>query len=574
MKSTRSLTHSLFVVLLLSAPAPDILHANELEITQPELEITEPKEPDVLHLGGKLSIKATNTVAESIRAELKRPGSSGKLRLFLGDVEVKKLAQSSLEVGAPEKTLADLQTVFDAKSAVATSSKTEAATAEATAAASKTKAEASKTKAEASKTKAEASKTKAETSKKEADASKTQADITKADADVAKQKADATKAETDAATAKDDAAKAETDAAKAKDDATKAETDATKAAELTAKAQLAAKELVDAKPPLDEAKTVTLHFIVERNSEDDDARAAWDTILRQVNLGLTDKAATELSVALAVGEQSPLHAGTVLFFVSSWVWAGNLFGGLAFLLGMLMLMFRSSLIRDDGDTAKPYSLGRLQMAFWGIVVLSCWVGVSVASGRMEHIPLQTLALVGISAATGIGAMLIGNGTTVGQTKDFWTDICVGDNGPSFQRVQIVCWTAVLGIFFAINVFATLSMPEFSSTLLLLMGLSSATYLGSKPQENNAPPKTLDISDFAITADKLTATIVGGTEPYAYTIEGGDIIGITASQASGTLAKVGPLSLTVTKPTAAGTVTLKVTDKLAATKSVPKTVPKP
>jgi hypothetical protein len=508
MKSSRPL----FVLLFLSASAPLLLHANELDIIQPA-------KGTVLHLGGKLSIKATNTLAESIRTELKRPGSSAKLRLFLGDVEVKQLAQSSYEVDSPEKTIADLQTAFDAKTAAAASSKTEAAAAEATAA----------------------------TSKKDAEASKTKADATKAEPDLAKQKADATKAEADA----------------------------TKAKELTAKAKSSAKEAEDAKGTLDQAKSVTLHFIVERNSEDDDARAAWDSILRQVKLGLTDKAATNLSVALAVGEQSPLHVGTVSFFVSSHVWAGDLFGGLAFILGILMLKYRSSLIRDDGDTAKPYSLGRLQMAFWGIVVLSCWVGVSIASGRMEHIPLQTLALVGISAATGVGAMLIGNGPSVGHTQDFWTDICVGDNGPSFQRVQIVCWTAVLGIFFAINVFATLSMPEFSSTLLLLMGLSSATYLGSKPQENNAPPKVaVDISDFAISADKLNATIVGGTEPYDYTIEGGDIIGITAAKASGKLAKAGPLTIMVTPPTASGTVTLKVTDKLAATKSVPKNVTKP
>ena len=47
------------------------------------------------------------------------------------------------------------------------------------------------------------------------------------------------------------------------------------------------------------------------------------------------------------------------------------------------------------------------------------------------------------------------------------------------------WTLVLGIIFIASVYNNLSMPEFSSTLLGLMGISSGTYLGFKVPEKTA-----------------------------------------------------------------------------------------
>ena len=41
------------------------------------------------------------------------------------------------------------------------------------------------------------------------------------------------------------------------------------------------------------------------------------------------------------------------------------------------------------------------------------------------------------------------------------------------------YTAVLGFVFVVSVIKDLAMPEFSSTLLGLMGISSGTYSGSR-----------------------------------------------------------------------------------------------
>lgn len=67
----------------------------------------------------------------------------------------------------------------------------------------------------------------------------------------------------------------------------------------------------------------------------------------------------------------------------------------------------------------------------------------------------------------------------GVSNGFLRDILSDASGYSFHRFQIFAWTIVLGIIFISSVYNTLTMPEFSPTLLGLMGLSSGTYLGFK-----------------------------------------------------------------------------------------------
>ena len=52
-------------------------------------------------------------------------------------------------------------------------------------------------------------------------------------------------------------------------------------------------------------------------------------------------------------------------------------------------------------------------------------------------------------------------------------------GLSFHRFQIAVWTVVLGLVFIKSAFLDLVMPEFDTTLLGLMGISSGTYIGFK-----------------------------------------------------------------------------------------------
>lgn len=69
--------------------------------------------------------------------------------------------------------------------------------------------------------------------------------------------------------------------------------------------------------------------------------------------------------------------------------------------------------------------------------------------------------------------------SAGVSKGLLTDILSDGSGYSFHRFQIFAWTIVLGIIFVSSVYNNLTMPEFSATLLGLMGISSGTYIGFK-----------------------------------------------------------------------------------------------
>lgn len=66
-----------------------------------------------------------------------------------------------------------------------------------------------------------------------------------------------------------------------------------------------------------------------------------------------------------------------------------------------------------------------------------------------------------------------------ESSGFIRDILTDSTGYSFHRFQIFAWTIILGIIFVSSVYNSLSMPDFSSTLLGLMGLSAGTYIGFK-----------------------------------------------------------------------------------------------
>ena len=65
------------------------------------------------------------------------------------------------------------------------------------------------------------------------------------------------------------------------------------------------------------------------------------------------------------------------------------------------------------------------------------------------------------------------------SEGFFKDILSDANGISFPRFQTAGWTLVLGVIFVVSVYRVLSMPDFDPQLLMLMGISSGTYIGFK-----------------------------------------------------------------------------------------------
>jgi hypothetical protein len=68
-------------------------------------------------------------------------------------------------------------------------------------------------------------------------------------------------------------------------------------------------------------------------------------------------------------------------------------------------------------------------------------------------------------------------------SDGWyKDLTTDSNGAALHRVQTLAWTLALGVIFVIGVIANRQMPQFDSSLLLVLGISSAGYVGFKYPE--------------------------------------------------------------------------------------------
>jgi cation transport ATPase len=63
-----------------------------------------------------------------------------------------------------------------------------------------------------------------------------------------------------------------------------------------------------------------------------------------------------------------------------------------------------------------------------------------------------------------------------------TDILSDADGVALHRLQIVVWTVILGVVFFAEIFRSFRLPTFDSNLLILMGISGATYVGFKFKE--------------------------------------------------------------------------------------------
>lgn len=244
---------------------------------------------------------------------------------------------------------------------------------------------------------------------------------------------------------------------------------------------------VDASTPAGAAMgEVDLQVQLSRDPNDEDNLEAWTSLLKkQDGYTLRPELALAIGDAPAAGVDSPFPFE---FEVAPPKAIGaTLAVGLSLFACLYSLLVRSrSLLRNA--EGGPYSLGKSQMAFWGLLVLLAFVGVWLLTDTMERIPSQVLILLGISGATGLGAVLIGankpgeaaaNSVRKSSPRDFFRDICSDGDGPSLHRLQVVAWTIVLGAVFVRAVSQAITMPEFAETLLVLMGISNGTYLGFK-----------------------------------------------------------------------------------------------
>ncbi|HKO56931.1 MAG TPA: hypothetical protein VJ276_13735 [Thermoanaerobaculia bacterium] len=222
-----------------------------------------------------------------------------------------------------------------------------------------------------------------------------------------------------------------------------------------------------------------LQFHLERNAAN---KAVWGALLRHPFLYQVRRVKAGVGIAPA-----PVAiAAEFWLVVVKWAWYAWAWLVLLLLVVILFawLTAKKGMLRDVAG--GPYSLGRCQMAWWFFLIIVAYVMIWLISGDRDTIPVSLLGLMGISAGTALGAVLIestqaGNAPAAPPHSNGFVRDILGDSQGNIglHRFQMVLWTIVLGIMFVVGVMAELSMPEFNATLLATMGVSAGTYLGFK-----------------------------------------------------------------------------------------------
>ena len=283
-------------------------------------------------------------------------------------------------------------------------------------------------------------------------------------------------------------------------------------------------------------------WLIFRLDRSEGSDAAWHLLL-----GSPSSLVRRLALTVGPDASSPIPSDVETFplaVIHGWELAVFLVLLLAAVIGFFAAARRTDLLRDraadvPAGEVRPFSLARCQMAWWFFLVVAAYVFIWLALAELDTITASVVGLIGIGSGTALGAGLIDaqkkqsrevaeaelaqvraglaspaaapatpaaeaagltrqvqaarleqrvddlQGVVKSGSRGFWRDLLWDEGGVSLHRFQIVVWTLVLGVIFVASVFGELAMPEFSATLLGLMGISSGTYLGFKFPERQS-----------------------------------------------------------------------------------------
>lgn len=279
------------------------------------------------------------------------------------------------------------------------------------------------------------------------------------------------------------------------------------------------------------------------SKDDSDEKRAWVLIFTEARR--QPNGVVPISVGLPKELQPFASEAFISLRIYPWYTPFVIVGLLLILIEVLVLGWKSDLLRDvtrgrpPAPAKAPYSLGRVQMAWWFCLVIAAYIYICLITKEINILTGTAMALIGISAGTGLASVFVDNqkiadeenqkislqsersvvqariaaltaaapasGTPealelqdrqkrlaeinallnkfpavrVTPSSKGFLDILKDGEGLSFHRFQIAVWTVVLGLVFIKSVFVDLVMPEFDTTLLGLMGISSGTYIGFK-----------------------------------------------------------------------------------------------
>ena len=236
-----------------------------------------------------------------------------------------------------------------------------------------------------------------------------------------------------------------------------------------------------------------------------------------------DTVSRQLSIDQSAVDYAKTHPDSLykhsIYLKENQTGTGSGFAWLRYCICVLLLLFvwiygyqkftKSALCRDmcfdDNGVLKPYdkcpySFGRVQLFWWTMIILTCYIYFFAATGVLLPVNATMGILLGFSVTVYAGGRILDNRQIIrnpantrsqdmGNGKGLLTDIMSDDVGISIHRFQTVVFNIVFGIgflFYFISCFQGHVYPlaEFSEWQYGLLGISSAAYLGLKANEND------------------------------------------------------------------------------------------
>lgn len=275
-------------------------------------------------------------------------------------------------------------------------------------------------------------------------------------------------------------------------------------------------------------KQISIPFIFKRDST---TRDAWNELFKMAHWN-TNRITFKMSIGWAgmfplnTAAVKPVSTKVLVLFYNGWIFYLLCLLYALFIAYFVYLCNKTGLIRDPDITNKgkgPFSLAQTQLAFWTVIVIGGFIYLILLTGLTDSLNNSILLLLGISGSTTGAASFIDYYKKTALTKtltaqpapvkivdpaqpenaqvvqmivkpihpanttkhhrNFILDILSDGVNVSVQRTQTVLWNLVLGLYFMWYVITNKAMPDFSNTLLVLAGVSSVLYVGSKGPEN-------------------------------------------------------------------------------------------
>ena len=135
----------------------------------------------------------------------------------------------------------------------------------------------------------------------------------------------------------------------------------------------------------------------------------------------------------------------------------------------------------QSDQDAPWSLSRVVFAWWLTICVGCFAYLWALMGEHRNILSGSAPLLlGLQGATLLVATGFGRSQTpCGPSQGFFNDLISEGGEPEIARLQMLVWNFILGLIFIWQSIFQWTMPTFDPTLMTLLGISSATYVGFK-----------------------------------------------------------------------------------------------